>query len=306
MLSRHWIGCLTLFLFLSPCGAEGKVIYVNNLGGNDAWSGSVSQSLVGQGPVRTINRALALAEKGDHIVIANTGEPYRESIGLSAAKHCGYPGRPLVIDGNGAVLDGSQPVPPIAWQFERDTTFRFQPRRLGYQQLFLNGRPVQRVHIEPGARGVPKLDPLQWCVFNGMIYFAVEPDKTPHDYDLTYAALHVGITLYHVHDVAITNLKVQGFQLDGVNAHDGVTECVISDFVSRGNGRSGVCIAGSSQLELHGCLLGDNGTAQVYTEGLSVTSLVASEVLENTAPAFAREGGILFIDGRRRDDEKAE
>ena len=40
----------------------------------------------------------------------------------------------------------------------------------------------------------------------------------PADYQLTYACLPTGITLYHVDSVAITGLTVQGFQVDGINA----------------------------------------------------------------------------------------
>jgi len=297
----RWTYSLALLLTFAPWSAWGRDIHVNNVSGDDHSSGSVSISVPMQGPVRTICRALAIAEKGDRIVLANTGMAYRESIGLSASKHCGFEAQPFVIEGNGAVLDGSRPIPYIAWEHYRDNIFRFQPKRLGYQQLFLGGRPAKRVHLDPQATDVPELQPLEWCVQRGAIFLAIERDKAPADYDLSYAALHVGITLHHVHDVAISNLVIQGFQLDGINAHDGTRECVVSQVVVRGNGRSGICTAGCSQLEVHGCIIGDNGTAQVRTEAVSATSIVDSDVLENTAPAFVREGGLLFVDGQRRE-----
>jgi hypothetical protein len=292
---------LVSFLILTHTRVEARDIHVNNRGGNDYWTGAVSSLTSGLGPVQTISRALELASQGDRVVLANTGMPYRETLSLSAAKHCGIPGQPFVIEGNGAILDGSRPVPPTAWEFHRDNTFCVKPPRLGYQQLFLNGRPPKRIQLEPNATEVPKLEPLQWCIFHGKIYFAVENERTPHDYDLTCAYLPVGITLYHVHDVAIANLKVQGFQIDGVNAHDGTRDCILSEVVSRGNGRSGVCIAGCSKLQMFDCVVGDNGTAQVYTEALGAVSIHGGDVLENTAPAFVREGGRIFVDGQPRE-----
>ncbi len=292
---------ILISLSLTPLGVEARDIFVNNRGGNDRWSGSVETIVVDQGPVQSISRALELAQQGDRVVLANTGAPYRETLSLSAAKHCGLPGLPFVIEGNGAILDGSRPIPPTAWEFHRDSTFCVKPPRLGYQQLFLNGRPPKRVPVAPEASEVPKLEPLEWCIFNGRIYFAVEKERTPHDYDLTCAYLPVGITLYHVHDVAISQLKVQGFQIDGINAHDGTRDCILSEVVSRGNGRAGVTVAGCSKLHVYGCVVGDNGTAQVYTEALGAVSIHDSDVLENTAPAFMREGGRIFVDGQPRE-----
>ena len=292
---------ILLLICLTPWCVEAREIYVHNLGGDDRWSGSVAQLVIEHGPVRTIQRALAIASKGDRIVVENTGSPYREAISLSAAKHCGFSAQPFIIEGNGATLDGSQPVPPTAWEFYQETTFRFQPRRLGYQQLFIDGRPAKRVHLHPDATDIPELQPLEWCVFAGRIFFSCEKDKLPADYQLSYAALPVGITLYHVHDVAVTGFTVQGFQLDGINAHDGVRECVVSAIVARGNGRAGIGIAGSSQLQVSGCLVGDNGTAQIYTEGLSATNVTSSDVIANTAPDYMRVGGRLFVEGQPRE-----
>lgn len=292
-----WLSCV----ILGASRVEGRDIFVNNLGGNDAWTGAVTTLAIGEGPVRSIHRALEIASKGDRVVLTDTGIPYRECVSLSAAKHCGFSYQPFIIEGNGATLDGSRPIPSTAWEFYRDDIFCVAPPRLGYQQLFLAGRPPRRVHLQPGATDVPKLQPLEWCVFRGKIFFAVEAGKTVHDYDLSCALLPVGITLYHVHDVVISNLKVQGFQIDGINAHDGARDCILSDVTARGNGRSGVCVAGCSKLQVYGSLVGDNGTAQVYTEALGELSIHGSEVLENTAPAFVREGGRVWVDGQVRE-----
>ena len=77
---------------------------------------------------------------------------------------------------------------------------------------------------------------------DGWIYFCVEPGKLPQDYLLTYAKLSVGITLYKVDDVLIHNLTVQGFQLDGINAHDSTGPCRLIEVTARNNGRSGVAV----------------------------------------------------------------
>lgn len=272
--------------------ASAREIYVDNVGGDDMFDGSSPKSRTGvTGPCRTIARALRGAGRCDQIVLANTGVPYRESITLQAGPHSGVPGRPFQILGQGAILDGAAPVPTRAWEHVRGEVFRFPPPRKAYQLLFLDGKPASRVWADPFSLHLPDLKPLQWCLFDRHLYFRTEQGQLPQHYPLTYSALPVGITLYEVRHVVIADLTVQGFQLDGINAHDGVTDAALRGVVCRGNARSGIAIGGSSQVTIEGCLVGNNGTAQVRTEGESHTRIVDSELLDNTAPPLVREGG---------------
>lgn len=278
-------------------GAQARDIFVANLGGDDRFEGTHELPQPGVGPVQTIARALALAAPGDRIVLARTGQPYHEGVSLSAAHHSGLARLPLVIDGRGAVLDGSRPVPRGAWRPHLAAVFSFQPPRKSAAQLFLQRRPLVRRPVVSAEGRLPELAPLEWCLHEGAIYFHVPDGLLPENMELSYAALPVGITLYHVHDVLITDLTVQGFQLDGINAHDGVRDCRLAGVTLRGNGRSGLTVAGSSKLQVEACLIGDNGTAQVRTEGLALASIAGSHLLDNTAPAVVRRGGRLLLDG---------
>jgi hypothetical protein len=276
---------------------QARDIYVDNRIGDDHANGLRPDRSMFNGPLSSIAQALRMVAAGDHIVLANTGEPYREGFLLESSRLGGSPLGRFVLDGNGAILDGSQPTPPRAWEFVSGQLFRFRPARLGYQQLFLNGRPAVRRPVLTPEDAVPDLAPLEWCLVGGYIQFSTEPGRVPQDYDLSYAALPTGILLNQVRGVAIRNLTVQGFQLDGINAHDGAIDVVLEGVTCRGNGRSGVHVAGSSRVELNGCLLGDNGTAQLLVNGFSHVWVNDSELLSNTAPATARRGGELRIDG---------
>jgi len=280
----------TLFLTANVRAAD---LFVDNVAGDDLRNGGQAQSIGGTGPVRTLKRALELAQAGDHLRLANRGVPYRESICLSAAHHCGNDVSPFVIDGQGATLDGLTPVGHHAWEPYRGAVFRFRPAKKSFQQLFLDGKPAARRKITTTDRALPALEPLEWCGHDGFIYFHVEQIKLPEDYQLSCHGLQTGITLYHVHDVVIANLVVQGFQIDGINAHDGVRHCELIGVTSRGNGRSGVSAGGSSKLRLDGCLIGDNGEAQLRAEGLATVAVDDSELVDNTAPAVVHEGQSL-------------
>ena len=121
-------------------------LYVNNTIGDDHFTGRQPTGRPdGSGPVRSIGRALALAQEGDQVHVANTGHAYRESITLMGSHNSGSGSVPFVLAGGGAVLDGAAPVPVGRWENYRQAVFRFAPPRVEFQQLFLSGRPAARV-----------------------------------------------------------------------------------------------------------------------------------------------------------------
>jgi hypothetical protein len=285
-------------LTLSAWPAVARDLYVNNTGGNDRWDGSAARrDAVSVGPVQTIARALRLASKGDRIILANTGQPYREAISLSGGDHWGLRNHPLTILGNGATLDGTAPVPP-AWQHFRDDTFRFYPQRHAYQQLMLGTTPAPRRNVTT-EHVLPPLTAGAWALLDGAIYFRVAPGKLPADYPLRHSLLQTGITLYDVRNVRIENLIVQGFGLDGINVHDGVRGAVISGVTCRTNGRSGISVGGTSQATIDHCRLEGNGQSQFRIEGLAKVQIDNTQIDAGNATKIQIAGGQLEIDGER-------
>ncbi len=288
---------LMLVAVASPVVA--RDIFVNNVAGEDGATGQQPTAMPDRsGPVRTITRALCLAQQGDHIILANTGTPYRESISLVGSRHSGLSSKRFCIFGNGAVLDGSAPVPPDAWEPFQGPVFRFRPPQTAHQQLFLNDRPVPQVVVAHSFDSPPKLEPLHWCLHGGYIYFRVEPLKLPEDYPLSFACQRVGITLFHVDRVCISDLVVQGFQLDGINAFNSVRDLMLERVTCRGNGRSGIAVGGASQVHLGSSLVGNNGEAQVLALPWSELHVRSSELLSNTAPGLVNQGARVYLEGK--------
>ncbi len=287
--------------------AAARDVFVDNRAGDDRFLGRQPVATGdGSGPVRSIGRAVKLARPGDRIVIANTGVPYRESFSLVAGAFRSSPEVPMVILGNGAVLDGTAEVPRAAWRHYEGDVYRFRPPRVGHQQLILDDRPATRVPAEPAPAEPPPLDALSWCLHGGYIYFAAEPGRLPYDYDLRYAEETVGITLWHVAHVAIFDLVVQGFQLDGVSAHNSAQPVRLVGVTSRRNGRSGVAVGAASLLRLDACLLDDNAEAQLLTLPLSETYVTNSDLLGDAAPAWVDRGGRVYFDGERVEGGRVE
>lgn len=281
---------LTLVLLLASASTGyGRDWYVDNVSGDDRKNGLQPNSTSDfDGPVQTIAKALRHAHGLDRIILANTGEPYRESISLGPV-HSGIAAAPFTIIGNGAILDGQRLVPTDAWEHFHGETFQFQPSRLSAaQQLFLDGRPLVKGPGPTADGRLPTLGAMQWRYFDQHIQFRPEPTRLPHAYALSYAAEPVAITIYKVNHVLIQDLVVQGYQLDGINAHEGAFNTRLVGITARGNGRSGISIGGASQVTLEACLVGNNGLAQVRTEGWSKTALINCTLLDNTAPAVEK------------------
>jgi hypothetical protein len=282
--------------------AAAREIFVSNTLGDDTQNGRYSTSSDVGGPVRSLARAMQVAGPGDHINVANTGVPYREVVSLSGGNNSGFVALPFVIAGNGAVLDGSAPIPDDAWTAMGGDLYRFQPDGGGNLRLFqTDGKPAPEVKLAPGASQLPKLAEGQWCEHDGRAFFQCGFGKLPLHYRLSYAKLSVGITLEHVHDVRIVDLVVQGYQRDGVNVHDGVLNTSLGGLTLRGNGRCGVSVGGSSQVVVEGCLLGDNGQAQVIIDGPSTVGFKGCSIRDKTAPGIvrAKRWEKVFVDGKK-------
>ncbi len=190
------------------------------------------------------------------------------------------------------VLDGRTEVPKDDWELLGDSTYS-TPAPSEFTILYLDDKPAERVTVEDSATSIPELTEHQWCMFNRRIYFKTESTKLPREYDLTYNMRRVGITLVNCRNVVIQGFVVQGFQLDGINAHDNVFGATVLGVVARGNGRSGISVGGASRVTIEASLVGNNGTAQIRTEGFSETKLKNNDLIDDdpNAPALVSEGG---------------
>ncbi len=284
--------CVLILCAASPLAA--RDIFVNNVLGGPQYDGLSPTPGQVSGPVRTINHALRIVQKGDRIVLAATDQPYYEPIALQTERHCGGALGPFAIDGGGAILDGSRPIPAEYWRHYLGPIYKLPLRKRGpYQMLFLDGKPLPRVDFNPDD--ATELPPMHWGYYEGSIYLRIEKNTLPEDYNLSLAWHEVGITLYHVHDVIISDLTIQGFLLDGVNVNDKVDRCLLGGLTARGNGRSGIAVAGASRAILEECLLGDNGAAQLWVEGEANVDVIDSELLPGRAPRLVKQGGRVNI-----------
>lgn len=292
---RYGLAIAVVCGLLSTELVSGRDIFVSNQGGNDRHDGRAMTAIVaGGGAVRTINKALRLAKAGDRIILENTGEPYRETLSLMGERHSGSVIGPLVIEGRGAVLDGTVPIPADQWQHFSGDVFAYRPARLGYQQLFLDGKAAVRHPTNKETVQPPSLAPREWCLWRGQILFRVDEGSVPDAYLPSCCGLQTGITLYYVHNVLIRDLVVQGFAVDGVAVHDVVRDTRLERIVSRDNGMSGISARGASWVELDACMLEGNGVSQLRVEDFARVWVYRGELSPATAPAVQLLGGQMI------------
>lgn len=285
-----------IIVCLVASSVAARDIYVDNQSGNDTLTGrSPGAQGRGNGPVRTIAKAMRLATPGDHIVLADTGEPYREQVTIQGGPRSGISGNvPLILEGNGAVIDGSVPVPDEAWEGVGGDVFRFAPEIKSHQSLWVEGETTTRLPVSGNV--LPKLEPLQWCLLGGWIYFRVRPGEVPQQYHASCAGMWTGITLYDVHDVIVRNVTVRGFAFDGINAHDNAFNVRLEECKSADNGRSGISVGGASRVRIVACEAAGNAVAQLRSEGYCHVKHAECKFDEAAAPAIKVDGGEVIAE----------
>ncbi|MGC4001717.1 MAG: right-handed parallel beta-helix repeat-containing protein [Pirellulales bacterium] len=303
---RKFLIAVSLAFCGLPTGMA-KDWYVDNVRGDDRWNGSPTRAGgEREGPLKTLGRALEGVIPGDRIVLTKTTMPYHECVTLAGERHSGSPLTPFVIEGNGAILDGSRPTEEFDWRLVGGEIFQLPLKKSEYQQLFLDGKPALRVPREAN-RAAMDLKPLEWRLDEGRLLFRTEPTRIPQDYKPSVAIHTAAFTLYHVRHVLIRDLIVQGYQLDGIQAHDAGSggPIVLADVTARGNGRSGIAVVGASEVAIDGCLVGNNGRAQIFASGPADARITNSTILDNTAPPFVIENGAeIFDEGKRQSPAK--
>lgn len=260
-------------LIFTPA-VSAETIYVDSRLGNDANDGTAPDPLgSGSGPVRTMQRAVQLVRGGGAISIRNNGTPYYGSFSLVGDRYSGQPVHPFVIEGNGAVLSGAKPIETELWQRAGTDLWRITPIRKAFYQLIRDGEALPEVTVPRTAAALPSLSPGQWCAWRGAIYLQVDRNQDLHGMDLALAGEEVGLTLLDVHDVTLSNVVLEHYRLDGINAHDRCRNVRLENVICRQNGRSGLTVTGTSQVAAVNCRLQQNRVHSLLIDEKGVAAL---------------------------------
>ncbi len=261
-----------VLLFLAVClPAFARDLHVDPTSGDDTADGTTQ-------PTKTIARAIRFAQPGDTVHLKPG--TYFESADLSN-KH-GEPGKPITLDGHGAVLDGSEPVRASEWESLGDGLFRkvklmprMDPAIIGRWFFLWNGKMNHMGRTSKGPSAALKqpaeLQPGEWTYVKDedAFYLRLAADQTLAAANIRYPLRSSAVILSGkgshlvVRNITGTHVYNDGFNIhgaqracvfeniaaiecgdDGFSAHEDA-ECRIDGFTSIGNS-TGLCDTVSS------------------------------------------------------------
>lgn len=301
---------LVLCPLLIQAAETGRHIYVHPQRGDDRADGRPATSTDEGKPVRTIARAIGLAAPGDTIDLALVAEPYKEMAVFT--NRSGEPGRPIVLDGHGATLSGSEPLRADDW--EMVAPGRYRSSRLP-NQTFVIGRFFFLFdgvpnHMGRSSKGVhaplkkpEDLKPGEWTFVETerSYYLQIAPTAKLSDCRIeapvrqngvqisgrcshlvirNLTATHVYNDGYNIHgttrDVLFENIKAIECGDDGLSAHEDC-EIRVDGFVSMRNS-TGECNIGNSRSTNNRLLIKENLGHDFYMLGTNTHTLTNSVV----------------------------
>lgn len=295
-----------LMLFLALPRLSAADLHVDPARGNDAADGQ-------SGPVRTLGRAIRLAGPGDTIHLQP--EVVYSDSAVFANKH-GEPGRPITLDGHGAILDGSESVRAADWEALGAGLFRksdlvpsLNDAILGRWFFLWDGRMNRMGRTSKGPKAAFKkpteLQPGEWTHAEGAFYLRLAEGADLDAANIRYPARanavaqagkgshlvvrnvtgrHVYNDGFNVHGaqraLVFENIAAIECGDDGFSAHEDA-ECRIDGFVSIGNS-TGLCDTVSSVTHYRNVYIRDCHGYDVFFIGDSPHSM-ENVVVESTA-----------------------
>lgn len=213
--------------------AHGRDWYVDPRIGDDSASGLGPKVAEGNGPVKTIARGIALAQPGDTVHLAPT--VYRdkgEQVGIYDKS--GEPGKPITIDGHGAVIDGVAKLDPSEWTrvspglYKNSTIFKKHVNNEDAMSIFafvFDGVINRMGRTQKGAvsnwawKAPADLQPGEWTyqkAENHALYIKIDPARTLADENIDVPIVNSACQISGaVSHIVIKNLTTKHCWNDG-------------------------------------------------------------------------------------------
>ncbi len=270
--TRRLVPVLLVLGIVSLVAAETYV--VDGANGDDANDGI-------NAPFKTLARGTNVLAPGDTLSIVPMDGPYREGLRMV---HHGSAQAPIIIEGNGAVLSGSDPAPADGWT-EADGIYNIAVAGSSDRAwLFAPER-----HFDKGSSPTA-LQPEQFRYEGGKLYFRPAEGKTPADYGLLFGVRAAGVAYTGAGQIIVRNITCMNFWNDGFNIHGGSgpcwfenvkgiwnadegfsahenAECYVRGGEFSNNYWHGICDIQLSRTHFANCIIRDNGYKAVYFPG---------------------------------------
>ncbi len=284
-MNQYFLILIAIFSFSLHLAA--RDLYVNPEKGDDKANGLAAELAEGNGPVKTLSKGLKLVKAGDTLHLAPT--TYRETLQLNDT--AGEEGKPIVIDGHGATINGSDPLRTDVWTEVSSGLYKSEkflsqlqesddPARLMRVFLIFDGK-IQHMGRTSKGKKLPfkkpeDLQPGEWTFDDESKSFYIKVDgkledaKVEAPYRMNGVAIHGGKG--GVMHVIIRNLTCIHAINDGFNFHGKCHDVVLENIAAYENGDDGYSAHDNCDTTVNGFRASGNSTG-IANINESVTKL---------------------------------
>ncbi len=252
--------------------ADGRDLHVDPTNGNDTNDGIVK-------PVKTIARGIKLAQPGDTIHLASAR--YKES--ALFANKLGEPGRPITLDGHGAVLDGAELLNAADWEmvspglYRNDHLLRMDPGILMRWFFVFDGKMNHMGRTSKGPSATLKrpgeLALGEWTYapdepitretkgITGAFFIKIDPAKKLDDYRIEAPVRSSGVGFGgHCEHIVIRHVTSTHVHNDGFNIHGKQRDLVFENIAAIDCGDDGFSAHEAAECHIDGFVSIGNST----------------------------------------------
>ncbi|WP_417385775.1 hypothetical protein [Gimesia sp.] len=287
-----WLSLFTVCVLLICDTASADDIHVDPDQGNDAAT---------EGPLKTIRQAIRIAKPGDTIHLQP--KVYHEYAGFYGKQ--GTPDKPIILDGHGATLEGSEPIDVTQWAEVKTDLYRCENLMPALSDAILqrwfflwDGKMVhmgrtskgpskefkQPDDLQPGEwTFVKKADPTAQTVdakqssqVNGVFYLKLSSGAQLSEQNLRYPVRSAGVQFggsgkNHNAHLVIRNLTCTHPYNDGFNIHGHCEDVLFENIRAIECGDDGISAHETAEYRVDGFVSIGNSTG-ICDTGASKTS----------------------------------
>ena len=255
----------------------------------------------------TINHGIKLAHPGDTIHL-EAGKVYREYAGFYGKK--GAPGKPITLDGHGAILEGADPLDPAKWReispgfFAAEELIPRLDEAIIARWFFLFDGKMQWMGRTSKGRSEPlkkpgDLLPGEWTFVRdparepkpssklaGTFFLKLSPGSTLTDAKIEIPVRSAGVQFAQDNShLVIKNLTATHPYNDGFNIHGDCREVVFENIRAIECGDDGISAHESAQYSVDGFAsirnstgICDTGTAQTRYRNVLIRDCIGFDL----------------------------
>jgi len=278
-------------LLAGAAGCHARDLYVDPMRGDEHANGLAAKADGANGPVKTIARGIKYAQPGDTVHLSSV--VFKESAVFY--NRVGEPGKPIVLDGHGATLDGGDPVDPAAWTevspglFRNDQFLRLDDAVIQRWFFLWDGKMNHMGRTSKGTSAPLKkpedLQPGEWTFIKdparaiansqqifGAFYLKLSPGQKLADARIVAPMRSAGVQFSGDNrHLIIRNVNATHVYNDGYNIHGHCEDVLFENITAVECGDDGISAHETAQYKVEGFISIGNSTG-ICDTGSSVTS----------------------------------